>query len=182
MDETRKKIIIQEILYWKNSRMLPDQYCDYLLALYNEGEEVQRQDKKAARPRTRMVLPYLGIGFIIMLTLFLNYFTELPYEMQIGLSLFSIIVLVLASIYFSKRVWSYHIPLIGAAFLFLLATVQAAEHFAPGRIGILYLFLLCHCGIWVYGGKRLSIAYFSVAGYLGAGVIIYFLSKLYSIF
>ncbi|SNS59250.1 hypothetical protein SAMN05444672_101192 [Bacillus sp. OK838] len=38
MDEMRKKIIIQEINSWKESRMLPEQYCDYLLALYCQGE------------------------------------------------------------------------------------------------------------------------------------------------
>ncbi|MDO7488118.1 hypothetical protein Q5O89_24630 [Peribacillus frigoritolerans] len=38
MDEMRKKIIIQEINSWKESRMLPEQYCNYLLALYCQGE------------------------------------------------------------------------------------------------------------------------------------------------
>lgn len=38
MDEMRKKIIIQEINSWKESRMLPEQYCSYLLALYGQGE------------------------------------------------------------------------------------------------------------------------------------------------
>ncbi|MEK4065574.1 hypothetical protein [Peribacillus sp. FSL R5-0717] len=35
MDEMRKKIIIQEINSWKESRMLPEQYCNYLLALWS---------------------------------------------------------------------------------------------------------------------------------------------------
>ncbi|RFU61864.1 hypothetical protein [Bacillus sp. V59.32b] len=178
MDENRKKMIIQEIVYWKNSRLLPEQYCDFLLALYSEGEEVPQQ----YQARKKIVMPYLIVGSIILLTLFLNHFTQLPFGMQIGLSIFSIVTLLYAAFFFSKRSWSYHIPLIGAAFLFLLATVFAIEHFAPGRTGVLYFFLLCHCGIWVYTGKRLSMVYFSVAGYLGIVVILYFIAKLYNIF
>ena len=37
MDENRKQIIIKEIGYWKNNKLLPEQYCDFLLALYTEG-------------------------------------------------------------------------------------------------------------------------------------------------
>ncbi|CAH0347030.1 hypothetical protein [Bacillus sp. CECT 9360] len=178
MDENRKKIIIQEILYWKNSRLLPEQYCDFLLALYSEGEEVPQQ----YQTKSKRVIPYLIVAFIFLLTLFLNHFTQLPFGMQIGLSIFSIMALVYAAFFFSKRSWPYHIPLIGAAFLFLLATVFAIEQLAPDRIGVLYFFLLCHCGIWVYTGKRLSMVYFSVAGYLGIVVILYFIAKLYNIF
>ena len=39
MNETRKKIIIQEIKYWKKSKLLPEKYCDFLLTLYSGGEE-----------------------------------------------------------------------------------------------------------------------------------------------
>ncbi|MDQ0218278.1 hypothetical protein ELQ35_12700 [Peribacillus cavernae] len=182
MNEVRKKIIIQELHYWKHSRMLPEQYCDYLLAMYSEGEDTQQQDGKSAGITARMMIPYLSVAIIILLTLFLNYFTQLPYRMQISLSIISILTLLWASFFFSKRFYHYHIPLIGAAFLFLLATVQAVEHFVPGQTIILYLCLLCHSGMWIYTGKRLSIASFSAAGFLGAGVIIYFIVKLYNIF
>lgn len=177
MDEYRKKIIIQEILYWKSSRMLPEQYCDYLLALYSEGEEIKQQYKKPVH--SIVVIPYFVVAVIILLTLFFNYFTQIPYGLQISSSIFSMIALLIMAFFFSKRLWQYHVPFIGAAFLFLLGTVQAAEHFAPGRIGFLYFFLLCHSGIWIYIGKRLSMVYFTVAGYLGTGIIVYFLAKLY---
>jgi hypothetical protein len=39
MTNEKKKIIIQEIYYWKNSRLLPETYCDFLLALYTEGNQ-----------------------------------------------------------------------------------------------------------------------------------------------
>ncbi|BAM47255.1 hypothetical protein [Amphibacillus xylanus] len=44
MDWQRKAIIVSEIKYWKDNRLLPEAYCDYLLALYTKGEE----DEQAA--------------------------------------------------------------------------------------------------------------------------------------
>lgn len=38
MDQQRKTTIINEIKYWQENRLLPEKYCDYLLALYTEGE------------------------------------------------------------------------------------------------------------------------------------------------
>ena len=37
MDQQRKAIIIHEIKYWKDNHLLPEHYCDFLLALYTEG-------------------------------------------------------------------------------------------------------------------------------------------------
>ena len=50
MDENRKQIIIKEIGYWKNNKLLPEQYCNFLLALYTEGiglNEINRSFKKS---------------------------------------------------------------------------------------------------------------------------------------
>ncbi|MEV5112839.1 hypothetical protein [Peribacillus frigoritolerans] len=52
MDEMRKKIIIQEINSWKESRMLPEQYCNYLLALYGQGELPPSKSNETARKKT----------------------------------------------------------------------------------------------------------------------------------
>ena len=38
MSNQRIQIIIQEINYWKEHKILPDMYCDFLLALYTKGE------------------------------------------------------------------------------------------------------------------------------------------------
>ena len=42
MDPTRKKIILNEINFWKQNNMLPEHYCDYLIALYSEGENPEQ--------------------------------------------------------------------------------------------------------------------------------------------
>lgn len=49
MDEKRKTIIIKEIMTWKENRMLPEQYCDYLLTLYTEGDHPQQSNSKKSK-------------------------------------------------------------------------------------------------------------------------------------
>ncbi|WP_067836996.1 hypothetical protein [Amphibacillus sediminis] len=44
MDEQRRAVIINEIRYWKENHLLPDHYCDFLFALYTEGEQLETTD------------------------------------------------------------------------------------------------------------------------------------------
>lgn len=46
MDEERRTIIINEIKYWKKNQLLPEHYCNFLLMLYTEGEEIPEEEQK----------------------------------------------------------------------------------------------------------------------------------------
>jgi hypothetical protein len=37
VDELKRKTIVREIEHWRRSRLLPEQYCDFLMNLYLEG-------------------------------------------------------------------------------------------------------------------------------------------------
>lgn len=39
MDQKRKQVLILEINSWKQNNLLPGHYCDFLLALYTEGQQ-----------------------------------------------------------------------------------------------------------------------------------------------
>ncbi len=39
MNDRKKTLIISEIKYWKQNKLLPAHYCDFLIALYAQGEE-----------------------------------------------------------------------------------------------------------------------------------------------
>ena len=45
MNQQRKRIIISEIKYWKNNKLLPEHYCDFLITLYAQGEEETEEIK-----------------------------------------------------------------------------------------------------------------------------------------
>ncbi|MBA9025462.1 hypothetical protein [Peribacillus huizhouensis] len=178
MNEMRKKVIIQEIIYWKKNRLLPDQYCDYLLALYSGGEEV----KSCTNLTKTTNYLYSIIGLLLLLTLFLNYFTQLAVGLQMGLTYFLLFALISCTIFFYKKKFYYHFPLIGSAIVLLLVTIRTADFIASEQVIVLYILLIVNCLIWLVLGKKLNLIYFLVSGFLGLTTIIYFIAKLYSIF
>ncbi|MFE4133166.1 hypothetical protein [Peribacillus sp. YIM B13482] len=174
MDEMRKKIIIQEINSWKESRMLPEQYCDYLLALYCQGELPPANLNKTWSDK-KDILSGLLIGALFAFIVFLNYFTEIPIRMQMLVTTISIIAFGLAVRRFIGRKIIFQMALMGLALSLLLLTISLAEFMAPGKAGILYVFLFINCGLWILMGKKLKLLHFSIARSLGAIVIAYFL-------
>lgn len=182
MNETRKKIIIQEIIYWKRNRLLPEHYCDYLLVLYSGGEEVKFTN--STRTPSRKTANYL-YGIVVLLlffTLFLNYFTQFAVGLQMGLTYFLLLALISCTVLFYQKNIHYQFPLIGSMVVLLLATIQTAKYMASGQEIVLYILLLVNCAIWFVLGKKMKLPHFLVSGILGLTVIIYFIAKLYSIF
>ncbi|AOH55738.1 hypothetical protein ABE28_015360 [Peribacillus muralis] len=175
MDETRKKIIIQEINAWKESRMLPEQYCNYLLALYSEGDRPASPSSHKIQKGKKDLFSMLWIGALFAFIVFLNYFTEIPIRMQMLLTTISIIVFGLMVRRFIGRKLVFQMALMGMTLTLLLLTVSLADFIAPGKVGILFMFLFLNCGSWIFLGVRLKLLHFSIAGGLGAAVTLYFL-------
>ncbi|MGE7764489.1 hypothetical protein [Peribacillus sp. NPDC096540] len=174
MDETRKRIIIQEINSWKESRMIPEQYCNYLLALYCQGELPPAYSNKTGTDK-KDILSGLIMGAFFVFIVFLNYFTEIPIRMQIAVTTISIIIFgFLVSRCIIKK-FVFQLTLIEMALLMLLHTVKLIELVAPGRESILYTSLFIHCGLWILIGKKLKLLYFSISGCLGVIITLYFL-------
>ncbi|MGL4820278.1 MAG: hypothetical protein ACRC5C_09875 [Bacilli bacterium] len=63
--EQRKKVIIDEILFWKQSKLLPESYCDFLLTLYSEGDD--------AALRRKWNIPVRSMLLSMVLAMFLPY-------------------------------------------------------------------------------------------------------------
>ncbi|MFE0503366.1 hypothetical protein [Peribacillus butanolivorans] len=174
MDETRKKIIIQEINSWKESHMIPEQYCNYLLALYCQGELPPAYSNKTGRDK-KDILSGLIIGAFFVFIVFLNYFTEIPIRMQIVGTTISIIIFGFLVRRFINKKIVFQLTLIGMALLMLLFTVKLTELIAPGKESILNTCLFIHCGLWILIGKKLKLFYFSISGCLGVIITLYFL-------
>ncbi|WP_144549861.1 hypothetical protein [Peribacillus simplex] len=174
MDEMRKKIIIKEINSWKESRMLPEQYCNYLLALYCQGELPPSKSNKTESKKNDIFSGVL-LGALFAFIVFLNYFTEIPIRMQMLMTTISILVFWLAVRRFNGRKIIFQMSLMGMALSLLLLTVSFAEFMAPGKVGILYIFLFINCGLWILMGDKLKLLHISIAEGLGALVTLYFL-------
>lgn len=168
MDEYRKKVITNEILYWKQSKMLPEQYCDYLLALYTEGNQPMEQGKSKVRVAKYNVLLLLLIPVFV----FLLYFTELSFDLQMGLSSIMLICVAALTVYFFKKGIAFQISLVIFTLLLLLLSVETIVHFFPEGNFMLYVVLIGNCLLWLLAGRKLKLMYFLLSGYVGMGLLV----------
>ncbi len=99
MDQMKRKMILKEIEYWRSSRLLPEQYCDFLRNLYIEDDapETTAVGEPGARfrlrpPSPKSILYVLGLASLLLLIYL--YFTSFHPVMQTGLSIMLILLLI----------------------------------------------------------------------------------------
>ncbi|MGD7044002.1 hypothetical protein [Jeotgalibacillus proteolyticus] len=177
MREQRKEIITNEILYWKANKILPSHYCDYLLALYNEGEAVS---EKSPISKTRAVLSlnHSTSNFYSMITVWMALisfvvfnFTELSVILQTAfLSIFVVLLFIQG---FKKKTnkWVRHISIITAVFILLLQSLQIWEKYFSDNLPLLFFLIGIQCVIWMVMGWKFKLSYLSAGGFLGLAVL-----------
>ncbi|GEM00497.1 hypothetical protein SAMN05421839_10136 [Halolactibacillus halophilus] len=81
MDQQRKATIIHEIKYWKDNHLLPEHYCDFLLALYTEGtgpvtdelDDLLQPEPASSDDTLAMLMPHLfGLLMLSVVPLMLS--------------------------------------------------------------------------------------------------------------
>lgn len=183
MDENRKETIMKEIMYWKEHRLLPDRYCDYLLALYSGGEEVAATPASGSRMQPKK--NYFRYAVLILAAagnLLLHYFTQIPSPMQIGIGGLSVILLGAAVYAWRQKAVLFHTAITVLALVFVLMTVRGAALFSGGSEAAVFGALSGNCLLWIWAGRRFSLPYFFLAGLLGIVVMIYFLGNIFNIY
>lgn len=162
MNENRKTVIIREIEYWKQNKMLPEHYCNYLLTLYTEGNRIteERSTKKYMFSSTLFLL------FIPLIVFFL-YFTELSFILQMAISLIFLLICLCGIIWYKKSEIPLDIPATVAALIFLLFSVHFTTIFFTKEIIYLYIILGINCLLWYICGRTYKLLYFTIASYIG---------------
>ncbi|WP_226085366.1 hypothetical protein [Mesobacillus sp. S13] len=171
MDDHRRKIITYEIKYWKQNRMLPDHYCDFLLNLYTEGSE-EAELPKQKRPRSITGLGSFILIGLLSLSVFLFYFTELSLFLQTAFIIFFAITTLSAVLYMLKKSFFDLIPLLTSALLLLITSVQAAEIIFPELPLLLYIVAGLNCILWIAAGSKWNMVSFKLSGTLGLIVLV----------
>lgn len=175
----RKKIIVDEIKYWKKSRLLPEQYCNFLLTLYTGGvetEDVKSKQKKVNSNQIALVM-FTTIGLAIFgLTFLVIYFTDFSPLMQMTIVLFFSTVMFALG----KRVKKYdvrfvHIYILMTVLMLFLATIHIVGFIFPDQPGAIILAVSFTCMVWVVIGKKYNLKYLIFSGAIGLLIVIYFL-------
>lgn len=175
----RKKIIIDEIKYWKKSRLLPEQYCNFLLSLYTEGQETGSTDERKEKSSLVSFLPIIIMAFglsLFGLTFLVIYFTDFSPLLQTGLVfIFSAVMFFLATQIkrFDSRFIHLYI-LLGALMVFL-ATIHGVSFIFPDQPGAIMGAVIFTCFGWLFVGKKYNLKYLIISGALGIIISIYFL-------
>lgn len=182
MSVQRKKIIIAEVNYWKQNKLLPEHYCDFLIALYSEGEHRQEVDatvesvlsKKRKKFNLRYLIPILltvGAGAGMFMFTDLKGFTVL-------VALMTIIGLLLTAFFGKKKETDFvSLLYILSAILVLGMSLKVWLLLFEGQALVLVGLLLFNCLIWLVAGKLLKLLYFTISGVGGLALIIFFIAN-----
>lgn len=181
MLDKRSKMIIDEINFWKEHKILPESYCDYLINLYSKGEPIEKDERNSwwSGGRALLLIQLSLILLMIPFSFLVIYFTELHMLMQIGiLSLFmSYSLWVLYDL--KKRHMNYvYIPLLAMLFFILISTEYLVrliieKHWVSGVIIFLNFFM------WFVIGRKVNIKYVKYCGMIGLCMVcFYFVYKI----
>ena len=176
MTTEKKKIIIQEIYYWKNSRLLPETYCDFLLALYTEGNQDKEELPSKTLKKNQRFTAFHGLiyGLLLLLllaTLLVIYFTEISYVLQMGIVSFFLVTSLSVTVYFIRKRAFFQVPLSVSFIQFLLISLSVVDYFANGDRFLVATIIVFNCLLWIVTGRITRVLYLVISG--GVGLIIF---------
>lgn len=181
MNQERRQIIVREIDHWRRSKLLPDQYCDFLLNLYADPEEIVKPGPPthtvgkaiAAVQRATGKQWFLTFGTFTLISFVVLYFSRFHPAMQIAVIALAVSVF----LWFGKRLRSRNeslgLTLIGVGMLTLLGgglhmlELHELQHWGwkASMLGLCALF-------WVVYGIVAHVHILHQCGWL-AGLLLY---------
>lgn len=170
MSHNRKEIIVKEIYYWKETKLLPEQYCNFLLALYTEGEQVNGTKIGKGSTKRKLFLPYTTL-LLIPIGIFI-YFTELSFFLQMTLFALLLIFGFGASFYFFRKATVFIVPIISTALVALLCSVDYVTYVFPNSGVSLYTIITLNCIAWFIIGRKAKLLSFIISSILGLLLLI----------
>lgn len=177
MADERITTIINEIEYWKEHKLLDAQHCDFLLALYTNGEgnlEKTKQEAPKNASATTM-LQFILLLLLLPFSFLILYFTELHVYLQLGILGLFLIYAICNSFYFRNMKKKYYQPsLIVCLFLLLLFSVQLAHLFFDQTF-LLVVVIIVNFVFWFILGRLENIKYLMITSVLGLIFVINYL-------
>ena len=177
MSNPKKQIIMNEITFWKQNKLLPEHYCDFLMTLYSEGnneQEITGNAKNAVRSvdkrKKRSIASFFPVvAVIITLLLFTIQFEWVVIAVA---AVFAVSCLIGAIYYANKNNLLATMLQLATALSLLGVTLKIYTTYFAGNNEMLYMLLLLNCILWLLSGIIMKIIYFTLSGILGIIVIV----------
>ena len=177
MSNQKKQIIMNEITFWKQNKLLPEHYCDFLMTLYSEGnqnEEVSGNAKKAINPVIKRKKWSIASIFPIIALMFTVLLFTIQYEwVVVAIAGIFAACCLAGAFYFAKKNKLLAMMLqLAVALLMLGISVKISMTYFAGNNNMLYGLLITNCILWLISGVMLKITYFTISGGIGFCIII----------
>ncbi|MFD2672363.1 hypothetical protein [Marinicrinis sediminis] len=89
MDAQKRNILLHEIEHWRRSKLLPEQYCDFLYNLYTDKEETSGHVIESSAKKIRESRPKVWIFISLacaLISILSVHFLHLSWEIQAGIA------------------------------------------------------------------------------------------------
>ena len=178
MSNQRKQIILNEITFWKQNKLLPEHYCDFLMTLYTEGEQEHasignaREAVKAKEKRKGQgwyfLVPLMAIALVAA-----TFIVESLLFVAIPALLIALILVIVGIRILKKTELLSLVFHLSAALIILGVSLKFCLTYFAGDNIALYTTLIANCILWLIAGIGLRLVYFTIAG--GLGIIAIFI-------
>ncbi|MHA6250955.1 hypothetical protein [Oceanobacillus sp. CAU 1775] len=170
MDDNRITVIVNEIEYWREHKILPEQQCDFLLALYTQGEELPKE-KLISRKHSNLQLSRLTqlvlLVLLVPMAFLILYFTEFNlYYKIIALSLFLSYSIWMFITNKKHKTLSFHLSLMISLLLILLICLLVTTLFFENPF-IISIIIVLNFIVWYIIGRRFKLVYLLITSILG---------------
>lgn len=177
MSNQKKQIIMNEITFWKQNKLLPEHYCDFLMTLYSEGNqntEIEGKTKNAIKSVEKRKKLSIATFFPIVAAVIVLLLFTIQYEwVVIAIAGVFAACCLVGAIYFAKKNTILATMLqLATALSALGVTLKICTTYFDGNNEMLYMLLLINCVFWLISGIMMRIIYFTISGVLGIIVII----------
>ncbi|MGF7046113.1 hypothetical protein J2T13_000575 [Paenibacillus sp. DS2015] len=173
MNQEKRKIILDEIEHWRVSRLLPEQYCEFLLNLYSDTPKQPKGNSTISSQKFNGKSWFLSFGIFSLICISCFYFSSFPWPMQIITAL-----IMVSTCYTFSGVYRVRLPLLslclaGTASLMMMGfgVWLIALHNLSSRMWVPILIGVCGV-LWVLLGHVLSIGLIYYCG-LGCWILLY---------
>lgn len=181
MLDERTNIIINEINYWKQHKLLPDVYCDYLLALYSQGEDTEkliRKNKNKVFKITQIVITSLLI-LMLLLSLSLVYLIEIENMWQTILLITIIIFSSWMYILLRKNNdFSFHFGIVILLTIYFISSIHISTLYIKNQ-WLIYLILFLNLFGWFYISQRKQLKYLKVVSTISIVFTVFYIISHY---
>lgn len=181
MTDERLDIIIKEITYWKQNKLLPEHYCDYLLALYTKGDVTMLESNHSnlKTPKITQILRVVLMILMLLLSFFLIYFIEIQGVYQtILLAIIAGFANWMFMLLKENRNFFFHIGIVILLAIYFISSIHIGTLYTKNK-WVVYLILFINIFSWLHISQKLKLKYLKLVSIISTIITVFYVISRY---